>query len=163
MKTRDYPDVFGYTIFCDDIRKEYGEKLTLVGCYDGTIILHNPFPFTFPKFCFSISLIQRREILDPNIILRIFLPGDSEDGPSFEAVWGEPSKGFIAEQTAKHVEGLPRTDQRTVVAHAHIIATPLIIKQSGLITVRAARQGELIRLGGIRVVHVDDLPKPATS
>jgi len=157
MKVRDTPEVYGYTIFCDDIRREIGEKLSFVGTYSGTIVLHNPFPFVFPKFCFFITLVQRREILDPNIEIKIFLPGDTENTPSFSMVGSETSEGAVAEQTAKEVEGLPLSDQRIVVMHAAMVATPLIIKEAGIIHVRAVRQGELIRLGSIRVVQASQL------
>src|SRR5258708_5011862 len=99
MKVRDQPAVYGHTIFCDDIRLEVGEKLSFIGVYDGTIVLHNPYPFVFPKFCFFITLIQRREILDPNIEVRIFMPGDAEDTPAFIAVSSETSEGAVAEYT----------------------------------------------------------------
>ncbi len=153
MKLRDNPEIYGYTTFCDDIRQEVGGKTSLIGCYAGTIWLHNPFPFTFPKFCFSIDLVQRREIFDPNIELKILLPGDADDAPSFEGKWTEPSPGIIAEETAKAVEGLPLSDQRTIAMHAKLIASPLVIKEAGIISVRGVRQGELIRLGGIRIVQ----------
>jgi hypothetical protein len=31
------PDVWGYTIFCDDIREEIGGKVSLIGIYAGTM------------------------------------------------------------------------------------------------------------------------------
>ncbi len=37
--------------------------------------------------------------------------------------------------------------------HANLITSPLVIKEAGIIKVRGVRQGELIRLGGIRVVQ----------
>jgi hypothetical protein len=159
MNLRDYPEVFGDTIFCDDIRQESGGKLSLMGCYSNIIVLHSPFPFIFPKFGFYITLVQRREVLDPNIKIKIFLPGDPEDAPSFHSEAHETTEGAVAEETARLVEGLPRSDQRVVTMHASIVAAPLTIKERGIIKVRVLRQGELIRLGGIRVVQQSDLPK----
>jgi hypothetical protein len=166
MKLRDYPDVSGDTIFCDDIRQEVGGKISFMGCYPGTIFLHAPFPFTFPKFCFYITLVQRREVLDPNIEIRVYLPGDAEDAPSLRVEGAETSSGAVAEQTAKEVEGLPLSDQRVVAAHIALTATPLVFKEAGILNVRAVRQGELIRLGARRIVlapNVQQLPNPATS
>lgn len=40
-----------YTIICDDIREEVGNKVTFVGTY-GPYIFVSKIPFTFPKLCF---------------------------------------------------------------------------------------------------------------
>lgn len=162
MNLRDYPEIFGNTLFCDDIRQEAGGKISLIGCYSNIIVLHGPFPFIFPKFGFYITLTQRREVLDPNIEIKIFLPGDPEDTPSFHTESRETTEGAVAEETARQVQGLPLSDQRVVTMHASIVAAPLIIKERGIIKVRALRQSELVRLGGIRVVQQSDLAKPAT-
>lgn len=61
-----------YTIICDDIREEVGNKITFVGTY-GPDIYVSKLPFSFPKLCFvnflkdirggdSISL----ELMDPS-------------------------------------------------------------------------------------------------
>lgn len=39
---------YGTTVFCDDIRHEIGNKLTLVGCYTGVITFPNKAPSTLP-------------------------------------------------------------------------------------------------------------------
>ena len=152
MKIRDQPEVSGYTIFCDDIRYEIDGKINYIGCYPSTIFIHASFPFTILRLCFAATLLQRRENFDPNIEIRIFLPGDATDAPSFVAEMKETSEGAIAEQTAKQVEGLPLSDQRIIAMHTRIVATGLTVKEPGMINVRAVRKGELIRLGGIRVV-----------
>jgi hypothetical protein len=38
MNLRDYPEVFGSTIFCDDIRQETGGKSSLIGCYASSAV-----------------------------------------------------------------------------------------------------------------------------
>jgi hypothetical protein len=152
MKVHDHPEVYGYTIFCDDIRYERDGKINYIGCYGGTYFVHAPFPFTFPKLCFAISLLQRRESFDPNIEFRIFFPGDPDDTPSFAISMRETAEGIVAEQAAKQVEGLPASDQRVIAIHGRFAAAPAVIKEPGTIKVRAMRKGELIRLGGIRIV-----------
>jgi hypothetical protein len=146
------PDVHGYTIFCDDIRQEMGGKISFMGVYSGTMFIHGEFPFTLPKFGFGITLMQRREILEPNIQVKIFLPGDAEETPSISTQASETVEGTVAAQTAAAVEGLPMGDERVVAMHMHLIAAPLIFKEPGIMKVRALRRGDLIRLGSIRVV-----------
>ena len=49
---------FEYSIICDDIRQEIGNKLTLVGTYNGLIIVPK-LPYTIPKLCI---FVQYRDI-----------------------------------------------------------------------------------------------------
>src|SRR2546429_6753736 len=105
MKLRDQPDVYGFTIFCDDIRYEFYGKINLIGCYTGDILIPGEFPFTLLKLGLSITLLQRREIFDPNISIRVYLPGDPDDTPSFLASAEETSPGAVAEGAAQQVEG----------------------------------------------------------
>jgi hypothetical protein len=39
-----------FSIFCDDVRAEQGNKLSLMGCYDGTLLVPS-FPFLLTKLC----------------------------------------------------------------------------------------------------------------
>jgi len=45
---------FEYSIICDDIRQEIGNKLTFVGTYQDVIFVPK-LPFTFPKLCFFVQ------------------------------------------------------------------------------------------------------------
>ena len=45
---------FEYSIICDDIRQEIGNKLTFVGVYQDLIIV-SKIPYVFPKLCFFIQ------------------------------------------------------------------------------------------------------------
>src|SRR5271169_3055754 len=111
MITADPPEIYGYTIFCDDIRQEIGGKFSYIGVYNGFMFIHGSLPVTLPKFCLSITFLQRREILEANIGLRIFLPGETDDDTaSVQAEFQELSHGIVAEQTAIEVAGLPKPD-----------------------------------------------------
>lgn len=44
----DGPDIYGYTIFCDDIRVEAAGKLIYIGAYGGEMILNGTLPFVLP-------------------------------------------------------------------------------------------------------------------
>jgi hypothetical protein len=86
MITADAPDYSASTIFCDDIRHEIGGKTSCIGIYSGTMYVHSAFPIILPKFCMSVTYVQRSKIfLDEPIKIKIFLPGDEDDTPSIEA------------------------------------------------------------------------------
>jgi hypothetical protein len=44
---------FLFSTFCDDIRVEQGNKFSIMGCYDQTLLV-SEFPITLPKLCFVI-------------------------------------------------------------------------------------------------------------
>jgi hypothetical protein len=117
---------------------------------------HLPFPVTLPTLAFAITLVQRREILDTRVGLRIFLPGDSEDEASIQAEAGEMVEGAI----------LSEMDQRKAAVHPDARTPPgesypsmktilrfqqLVIKQPGLIKVRAVVGENIVRLGSLAV------------
>lgn len=153
MATFDPPQIYGYTLFCDDIRQEIGGKFSYIGVYGGGFMfIHGPFPVTLPKLCVAITLLQRREILEANIGIRIFLPGETDDNaPSIQAEFQESEEGIVAEQTAVQVAGLPKSDISFVAMQAKMLFAPFVIPQAGDLRVRAVRRGELIRLGGLRI------------
>jgi hypothetical protein len=158
------PNIYGYTIFCDDVRQELGGKTSFIGVYSGMMLVHGEFPLTLPKFGFGISLLQRREIFEANVELQIFLPGDAEESPSIALQGSEAVEGAIAARTAAEVEGLPKGDERIIAMHMNVIAAPLILKEPGIMKVRAAlRRGDVIRLGTIRIVSQPQAPTAPTS
>ena len=136
---------YGYTIFCDDIRMEAGNKPSFMGVYAGLINLHQPLPFKFAKFCFAINYIERPgESTDP-ATLSIYLPGDAEDAPSIKAE--------LPVETMRSQEPPADTELEDPVMRLalNIIAAPLEIKSGGLIKVRVHRGDLEIKLGTIRV------------
>jgi hypothetical protein len=163
MKPLDPPEVYGFTTFCDDIRQEVGGKFSYIGVYSGFMFVHGSFPITLPKLCHAITLLQRREILVANIGIKIFLPDEGDDDtPSIQANFQEAQEGIVAEQTAADVAGLPKSDISQVAMHAKVMFVPFVLSQTGDIRVRALRQGQLIRLGALRIVAgPEPQPKPS--
>ncbi len=143
-------DVFGHTIFCDDIRIEIEGKVTYVGSYVGSMLVKVPFPFTLPKFCFGVIFHQRREIYDPKLSLRIHLPGDAEDKPSVEADVQPP------QDLGKDLGG------EFYVIGTNMTFAPLVINSPGSIRVRMLRDGILHRIGSLNVTPASDYAIPST-
>jgi hypothetical protein len=151
----DAPDVYGHATFCDDIRIEADGKLTYVGVYHGTMIVHVPFPVVIPKFCIEIAFFQKKSIFDPNMGLRIFMPGDAEDKPSIQADVTEIAEGAVKQQVAQG--GALRLESESeselvIQARTHMQFAPFTINEPGLIKIRILRQDKLHRLGSMRVI-----------
>jgi hypothetical protein len=157
------PDVYGYTIFCDDIRREVDGKFSFIGAYSGTMFVHVPFPVTLPIFGLAITLFQKKTIFVPEVGLQIFLPGDPEDAPSIQAKGHESTEGAVAAATAAATDALhpdargPEED-RYVILHNQLRFTQLMIKQPGVVKVRAVIGDDMIRLGSLRVSPPPQIP-----
>jgi hypothetical protein len=150
------PDVYGYTIFCDDIRYEIGGKVSFIGSYSGTMILHDVFPAMLPMLAMGVTLLQRRRIFIPKAELRIFLPGDSDDTPSIQAEAGESRMGAAAAATAAETDALhpdarDANDEGYVSMIHHLRFAQLPIKQPGILKVRAVVGANMVRLGSLRI------------
>jgi hypothetical protein len=136
----------GYTIFCDDVRQEIGGKISLIGIYSSNLIVHSEFPVTLPKFVMAVSYIEPREFAaSENLIIRAYLPGDNEDHPSAQAE--------VSITKAKEENGQVQPDH-LVNIRAFIMLSPMTIKETGKIKVRAIRNNETIKLGTLRIDQV---------
>ncbi len=148
----------GYTIFCDDIRTESGGKITLVGIYRQTIFVHGEFPFTLPKFGFSVAYFESYDDLPSEAAIQIFLPGDADNSPSVtsELKFAEGAK--IATPT-------PAGEPKTLLGlHADLVLAPVVLKSEGAIKVRILRDQKEIKLGRlfVRKASPTTAPKPET-
>jgi hypothetical protein len=168
MGLLDPPDLYGYTIFCDDIRHEADGKLSFIGAYsNGQMHVHVSFPLTLPKFGFGIFLAQKPKIFEPNIGFRIFLPGDLDDAPSIRGELAEITEGAALARVQEATEAYPAIreaeSEKLITMQAHLIFAPVVIKEPGFIIVRAARKNDTVRLGALRILAAQMPSKPPTS
>jgi hypothetical protein len=145
---------YGYSIFCDDIRNETGGKLSFIGCYNGVIFISGEFPLVLPKLCVHTHIVSPASQPFCSITVRCYLPGDDE--PSFEEPIETPDPhdqaGLVA--NLKTDTGAPLL----IVAATSLIFTPLALRSTGLMRVRAAADGgEEIRLGSLRIERASQL------
>ena len=153
METVDTPDVYGYTLFCDDIRLEADGKFNFIGTYQSQMFVQGSFPVTLPKFAFGISLLQRREHFVADARILIFLPGDSDEAPSIQSEVKETMEGATLGQANLISDFLTEEQKSYIAFHANFVCVPLTINQPGSIKVRVVHKDRLIRLGSLAVVQ----------
>ncbi|WGR91963.1 hypothetical protein MTX20_27350 [Bradyrhizobium sp. ISRA435] len=95
---------------------------------------------TLAKFGIAITFAQKRELFVPNIGIRIFLPGDTDEKASIEADTGPGATIPVLDD-----------DMPMIMMGAQMIFSPLVISQPGVIKVRVLREGLLHRLGSLDV------------
>jgi hypothetical protein len=141
-------DRYGYSIFCDDIRNEAGGKLSFFGCYNGVIFISGQFPLVLPKLCVHTHIFSPASQPFNSIVVRCYLPGD--DRPFSEEAIETPRR---SEQNELVANLKTNTDAPLfIVAATSLIFTPLELRSSGLLRVRALIDAEQeLRLGSLRI------------
>lgn len=137
MIIEDSPEIYGYTIFCDDIRMEIGNKLTYVGVYLDGIVPGGPFPIVMPKLAMQVFYMQRH----PNIVAPtkfiIVLPESSEDEPSFQIDFPQQANHQALEAVKQLTQAESEKPYFKIGFQFNIIN--LVLTKPGLIKVRAER------------------------
>ena len=140
----------GYTIFCDDIRQEVGNKHSLMGIYGHEMLVHNPFPLTMRM---GLYIVFREDPSAPlgDLTLCIYSPGDPQDKPSYKA---EIARS--AENIPPPPPDLDQAARRTFVLN---IVSAINLTEAGKVKVRMIVEGEEIKLGTLTVKQAE--PQPA--
>lgn len=147
-------DLFGFTIFCDDLRNEVDGKLSFIGSYHGIMFVWGTFPASVPKFAFGVTLFQHKErarTQERDIGVRIILPGETIETASYRL-------DISAQQTRQlglTEDPFPIADDEAqpplIRVQLQFMAVPLLLRQPGLIKARAIDGGRVIKLGALRV------------
>src|SRR5271166_3714062 len=155
----DFDEPVGFTIFCDDIREEASGKTSLIGVYEAAMVLHTPFPAVLPKFGFHITICEPSRLTverDFPIKIEIFLPGDMDTEPSYSfSLPGDPE---AAKTALANLPWRPIGDQPPV---ARLVLKPIVssmvLKEPGIIRVRAIYKGDRLRCGALPVIPAEAL------
>lgn len=153
---------YGVSTFCDDIRFELQNKISLIGCYGSELILHDRPPIVLPKMGILIHVRTPPERL-PSIKITVTAPGMGD--PIF--VFERPPETEELESTALQkweAQGIDTTDiapQRGVMIPA--VFSPLHIAKIGFLKVRMDYGDQKgIRIGSL-LVKFQELANPSPT
>jgi hypothetical protein len=135
---------WGFSLFCDDLRAEWGGKVSIMGVYSSDMIIYGDFPHVLPKFSIFLLYYEDIDESDDDITARVYLPG--EDGPTIEITL--PRKDLPPPAPATDLE-----PDQTRLCHLRLPITmqPLVVKQAGYLKVRVARGEEIHNFGSLRI------------
>lgn len=148
---------FLLTIVCDDVRHEMGNKLSMMGVYENSIILES-FPAVVPRLCFvmkarspadrpfeRLTFVVRR---DDEVILEAEL-----QQAQLAAMAAQPAPPAPAGSTAEFTD-------RAVQVMAVMVVSPVAFEKPCLLRFRAITESEEL-LGGTLVVTAAAAPPHA--
>lgn len=149
----------GITIFCDDIRFEQTNKITLVGCYGPEMLVIGEIPFPQPRLGMYVQLRLPAGSLSPSKIF-VYFPWEEDEKPAVVVDISEPS----AENVKISQEPASSDIIRLLATNVPILIGPLLIKSEGLIRVRVQCGDKIIKAGTLKIKRAEKLPtSPAPS
>lgn len=152
---QDRRKAWGFSIFADDIRAEIGGKTTLVGIYQGDMIIQGAFPLAIPRFVAFISYYELRDALDTDITFRL-----SHGAADTTIAELSISRHDLKNQTPQSVADIAPEDTRPEdlerIFHLRLplVMSPLLLPSGGRLRVRAHySDGAILKMGslGLRV------------
>ncbi len=139
----------GITLFCDDIRFEQQNKITIVGCYGHEVLVGGELPFMLPRIGMYVQLRLPSNNW-PALKLRVYFPGEKEDELVCEVDKPAPS----ASNVEKSMRDPGGDDTVSLMAtNIPILLGPVIINAEGLIKVRVNCGESVIKAGTLKVTR----------
>jgi len=142
---------YGYTIFCDDLRKEVGNKRSIIGVYEKVLYVTEEFPVAIPKLVLLTSYIELKNDHPDKVDLLVYLPGDEDEKPSLRAELVYSKVPF------SEPNDIDTSDDTKIKMNAEITLSPLILAKEGKIKVRIQRGSEIIRAGALTIKTAPDV------
>ena len=140
-------DRFVHAVFCDDIRREVGDKMSLMGCYQSELFV--PFlPVVLPKLCVFVTIST--PVKRPLKVLKIRLDQD------------ENQLALIEVSGDDLINAIPRAEKNVtrILASAGVVLSPFVITvPSEIRVVVVTEEGEII---GPRL-RIKKLPEQAAT
>ncbi len=137
------------TIFCDDVRKEEGNKLSYMGVYKGLLAVPT-LPTVLPGLCFALELRVTRDMI-PLAELRFRICKDDE--VLSESV--VPAEALAATRSA--AEAADIGDDRFSQFGTIFQMVPVPLEGPCFLRARAICDGEEVRGGSLAVVEQKDM------
>ncbi len=150
---------FGFTIFCDDIRYELQNKLSLVGCYGVEMLVHDNAPVMLPKLG---MLVQARLPFEKMPPVKLNIYAFDEETPIHTADLSTGEEAFDAEAVLKNMTKTSDSMPHRVLAYPFILA-PFVIPKSGFVKARIQYGEQTVRAGSLKITLVPTPDAPKTS
>ncbi|MBE9555018.1 MAG: hypothetical protein IMF05_16250, partial [Proteobacteria bacterium] len=135
---------FAYSLFCDDIRNEVGNKLSFMGVYSHVLYVPR-MPFVLPKFCVQVVAVTPENLPFKSIAVRLKY-GDFEEITALDE--GRIKYSTIDTREDLKYPGAEESDSNRVVEYQNFyVFSPFEIKEAGRFSVRVETESGELRAG----------------
>jgi len=151
LSTAAFPDAWGFSLFCDDVRSEIAGKTTLVGLYQTDMIFTNDPPYLIPKFVIYIKYYERQKTMSDDLVFGVYLPGDEQGKPTHSSKL--PRQSVPSDLPEPEIP-FDEDQERVINLTVPLVFSPLVLQKEGFIKVRALCGDTTIKLGSLLVRKV---------
>lgn len=138
-----------HCVFCDDIRQELGNKLSLMGVYSGELLIFQKPPIILPKLGIVAWLISDADDKPTKMDLSILSPPDGQQLVKLE--------NDLSDLVISNMEGARKVMQQIIFP-----ITPFPILQEGMFEVYIETERERLRAGRLLVKVISSEDEQAT-
>lgn len=151
---------YGLTHFCDDIRHEIRNKVSLMGLY-GPVLILPEFPCVLNKICFAIHLTTPANQPFEKMCIRIEYKRDKHDEIDilYQQDVDKPTltaSNEALEQSIKIENKYNENHTRLLRATYHLMIDHPLFEDAGLLSVRAETECDVIKAGSL-IVQADQV------
>lgn len=132
----------GYTIFCDDIREEVGNKISYMGRYISELNVtgtRTPIGLALPKFCAAVQLVVPRELTFLRARIVIMLDVEGEDPKT------------LAELAMDFPRDVQNINGDVIAIGANFVLSPLALTSDCYLRARGYLDELEVKAGSLRV------------
>ncbi len=140
----------GFSIFCDDIRDEVSGKKSLIGVYDGAMMIANPAPVIIPQLCVLTTMWFDDEMLQKKVTLKIIF--EDENFVEQEIAAMETELPADVSQEGLDLLFSDKDGARSPQLKSEARIANLVLTNNGRIKVRLYVDDYVFALGSLRVI-----------
>lgn len=126
------------TQYCDDIRREVGNKYSLMGCYSSELIVEK-LPAVLQKLCAQVRVITPIDQPFRKLLIHAFLNGDSIADIEIDTT----------KMSEMEKEASP--DANWITVTAMLVLSPLAIEEPCMLKIEAETEDETFKGGSLRI------------
>ncbi len=132
------------TLFCDDIRQEVANKISFIGAYSSSLLVHD-FPIVLPKLCLAVKVIAPADEPINSMKLRVLQNDDTLQEIDFD------KQQLTAASDAAEDDGDMPLRGRKQVTQFMLVFSPIRFDSACNLKVRVEADGEVLRGIGLKV------------
>ncbi|UZS74319.1 hypothetical protein OQB66_08430 [Pseudomonas syringae] len=135
-----------HAVYCDDIRHEDGNKISLMGIYSGQLGVP-VFPCSLPKLCIVLSVSTPKD----ELFKTLSLTGSYDGAEIFKIEMGEDQISTIIGQSSKFA------DSRFYMVQLMATLSPMHLEKPGKVALDLFLDGEKLHCASLQIISADQV------
>lgn len=148
---------YAHAVYCDDIRMELGNKLSLMGIYDADLFVPEV-PITIPKLCIFLSVVTPASNPFQSLTVRVL----KDEEVLLEAKIPEESLSQSLKDQPAEIASIPAGDKLVGIKMSFVLA-PFTVDRPFFLRVRALTETEELRSSALSIKVANPEQTPAKA